>query len=292
MERSETAATLTRVDATADKMRVEASRPTRSLLRHQARIVFVIASSEFKLKYADSALGYVWSLVKPLGLFGMLYIVFGRFFKLSNGAPHYPIYLLIGIVLWTYYSDATKLGMESIVQRATLISKLAFPRVIIPLSITLSSAITFGVNLIAIAVLIAANRIVPSAEWLVIVPLLVELYCVALGVTFILATLYVRFRDVGQVWELVLQLLFYGSPIIYAATLLPPWFQKISYLNPFVQIAQDIRSIVIPSSAALTAAHVYGSPFGELIPIAVALGLLAAGYLLFRREEPWFAERA
>lgn len=280
------------MDATAESTRVESTRPTLARLRHQARIVFVIAHSEFKLKYEGSALGYVWSILKPLGLFGMLYVVFGRFFKLSNGAPHYPIYLLLGIVLWTYFQDATKLGMESIVKRATLISKLAFPRVIIPLSITVSSAITFGVNLIAIAVLIAANRIVPGPKWFLILPLLVELYCVTLGVTFILATLFVRFRDVGQVWELVLQLLFYGSPIIYAASLLPTWFQRISYLNPFVQVAQDVRSIVVPSTATITAAHVYGSSLGELIPISVALVLLVGGYLLFRREEPWFAERA
>jgi ABC-2 type transport system permease protein len=97
---------------------------------------------------------------------------------------------------------------------------------------------------------------------------------------------------VGQVWELVLQLLFYGSPIIYAASLLPTWFQRISYLNPFVQVAQDVRSIVVPSTATITAAHVYGSSLGELIPISVALVLLVGGYLLFRREEPWFAERA
>lgn len=271
---------------------MQTRRPTRATLRHQARIVFVIAQSDFKLKYAGSALGYVWSILKPLGLFGMLYVVFGRFFKLSNGAPHYPIYLLLGIVLYTFYSDATRLGMESIVKRTKLISKLAFPRVIIPLSITLSSAITFGVNLVVIAVFIAANRIVPTAKWLVIPVLLLELYLVALGVTFILSTLYVRFRDVGQIWELVLQILFYGSPIIYAATILPAWFQKLTYLNPLVQVVQDIRWAVVPSSATITAPHVYGSPFGELIPVFVALVLVVGGYAFFRREEPWFAERA
>lgn len=260
-------------------------------LRQQARIVQVIASTEFKLKYSDSVLGYLWSLIKPLALFGMLYVVFGHFFKLKGGIAHYPLYLLLGIVLWTYLTDATMLGMQSIVQRSTLISKLAFPRLIIPISVTVSSAITLCVNLVTIAIFIAVNRIVPGPKWLLLVPLLLELYLVALGVGLILSTLYVRFRDVGQVWELALQILFYASPIIYPVSFLPHWFKLIAFTNPFVQIIQDARSIVVPSAASVTAAEIYGSSFGELLPIGVALVLLVGGYLLFRHEEPWFAER-
>jgi ABC-2 type transport system permease protein len=280
------------VSARAEIVRVEPRRPALATLRHQARIVFVIASSEFKLKYADSALGYVWSLLKPLGLFAMLYVVFGRFLKIGAGIPHYPLYLLLGIVLWTFFSDATSLGMESIVKRATLLSKLAFPRVVIPVSVTASSAITFGVNLVAFAVLVAINRIVPDAEWLLIPLLLLELYVFVLGLTFFLSTVFVRLRDIGQVWELALLILFYASPIIYSASALPLWFQKITFLNPFAQVSQDIRSIVLPSSGTVTATTVYGSPLGELIPIAVGLLLFGTGYLFFRREEPWLAERA
>lgn len=289
---SERAATLTRVGATAESMRVEPTRSSRAGLQHQMRIVTVIAASEFKLKYAGSVLGYAWSVLKPLGMFGMLYIVFGRFLRLSNGTPHYPLYLLLGIVLWTYFFDATMLGMRSIVERSTLISKLAFARVIIPLSVAVSSAITLAVNLVAIAVLIAVNRIVPGARWLLLLPLILELCLVAFGISLVLTALYVRFRDVGQVWELVLQILFYASPIIYPATLLPHWFRLIAFLNPFVQIAQDVRSIIVPSSATITAGSVYGSWLGEVVPLGVAAVLLVGGYVLFRREEPWFAERA
>lgn len=261
-----------------------------SLAAH-ARTVLVLASTESKLKYSGSALGYVWTLAKPLGLFGMLYVVFGHFFKLSGGIEHYPVYLLLGIVLWMYVTDATTLGMRSIVDRATLISKLSFPRLIIPLSVTLSSTITLGVNLVALVGFIAINQIVPGPSWLLLVPLLLELYLVVLGVGLALSALYVRFRDVGPVWELVLQILFYASPIIYPVTLLPHWFQSIAFLNPFVQIVQDARSIIVPSEASVTATAVYGSSFGHLLPIGVALALLACGYLLFRRDQPFFAER-
>ncbi|MBX6370502.1 MAG: ABC transporter permease [Rhodospirillales bacterium] len=262
-----------------------------SSLRHQLRIVHVIASSEFKLKYAESALGYVWSLLKPLGLFTMLYIVFGRFFKLNGGVAHYPLYLLIGIVLWSYVQDASSLGMTSIVARGSLLSKLAFPRLIVPVSVTVSSAITLAVNLVPIGALIAGNRIVPSVKWLLLPLLLLELYVVVLGIALILSALYVRFRDVGQVWELLLQLLFYASPIIYPPYFLPPWFKPVAFLSPFVQIIQDARSIILPSPVSQTASSVYGSPLGELAPLGVAFLLVFGGYLFFRREEPWFAER-
>src|SRR3979490_141053 len=93
--------------------------------RQYAHVIRLVASAEFKLKYSGSALGYIWSVVKPLGLFGMLYIVFGRFFKLQS-FPHYPLYLLLGIVLWTYFTDTTMIAMSSLLARATLISKLSF----------------------------------------------------------------------------------------------------------------------------------------------------------------------
>ncbi len=195
-------------------------------------------------------------------------------------------------MLWTFFFDATMLGMRSLVDRSTLISKLAFPRVIIPLSVIVSSAITLGVNLVAIAVLIGVNRIVPRPRWLLLLPLLLELYVFALGIALVLATLYVRFRDVGQVWELVLQILFYASPIIYPPTLLPHWSQHDRVPQPVRpdRAGRPDRSSS-RSAASITAGNVYGSSAGELVPLGVAALILLGGFLLFRREEPWFAER-
>jgi ABC-2 type transport system permease protein len=221
----------------------------------------------------------------------MLYLVFGHLFRFNGGVGHYPIYLLLGLVLWTYFADATTLGMPSIVKRRELISTLAFPRLIIPFSVTVTSAITLCLNLCTIVVFIAANRLEPSVRWLLLPLLLLELVVTTLGVSLILSTLFVRFRDIGQIWELVLQVLFYASPIIYPITLLPHWLRLVAFVNPFVQIVQDARAIVVPSSASITAADAYGSSLGELLPIAVALALLVGGYMFFRREEPWFAER-
>jgi ABC-2 type transport system permease protein len=265
-------------------------RPLRERIAQYARVVHVTAAAEFKLKYSGSALGYVWSVAKPLGLFTMLYIVFGRFMRLGN-FPHYPLYLLIGIVFWTYFADATLLSMYSLVSRGALISKLAFPRVIVPLSVSATTALTLGVNLIAVAVFVAANRVIPRLEWLALIPLILELFIVTLGVGLFLSALYVRLRDVSQVWELVLQLMFYASPIIYPVGFLPSWWKPIAFLSPFVQIIQDARAVVLPHTPVETAADVYGTAWGYAIPLGVGLAITVGGYLFFRREAPYAAER-
>jgi len=262
-------------------------------LAAQARFVQVIASTEFKLKYAGSALGYVWSLLKPLALFSVLYVVFGSFFKVGAGFSDYPLYLLIGIVMWTFFSDAVSVTMPSIVAHGSLLRKLSFPRLVIPLAATMTATLTFAINLIAIVALIGWERIVPAVHWLLLVPLLVELYLFTLGFALILATLFVRFRDVAQIWELLGQLLFFGTPIFYLVGFLPPWARSVSLLNPFTQVMQDVREIILYRAReedVFTADTVLGSG-GRLFPIAIAIATFIFGIVLFRREEPWFAER-
>jgi len=267
---------------------------SRTRLRHQLRVLHVIAGAEFKLKYSGSALGYVWSIVKPLMLFTMLYLVFGRIFHLGSISHYYPVSLLMGIVLITFFNDATILGMNSLVLREGLIRKLAFPRMIIPASATLTAAITFAINLVVIAAFVAWNRLVPRPDWLLIVPLLLELYVFTFAIALILSPLFVRLRDVGQIWDLALQVLFYASPIVYPLGYLPGWARKVVFLNPFTQVLQDIRALVLYPDLKpnrITAADAFGFTGGQVIPIGVVLVTALAGLWLFRREEPYFAER-
>lgn len=266
----------------------------RDRARYQLRVLHVVASAEFKLKYAGSALGYVWSLIKPLTLFTMLYLVFGRVFKLGEISRYYPLALLLGIVLFTFFSDGTNLGMTSLVARETLLRKLSFPRMVIPTAATLTAAMTFTVNLLAIVAFLAWNEIVPRPSWLLLIPLLIELYVFTLAVALILSTLFVRMRDIGQVWELALQVIFYASPIIYPIGYLPEWARKLVFLNPLTQILQDVRAVVlykeIPPNR-ITVATAFGSSAARLIPIAIVIVFVTAAVALFRREEPYFAER-
>lgn len=268
--------------------------PSREQVAYYTRVLRVVAAGDFKLKYAGSALGYFWSILKPLAFFTMLYLVFGRVFHLGTISHYYPLSLLTGIVLFYFFSDATLVGMGSIVSRATLIRKLSFPRTIIPVSATLTVGMTFLVNLTVIGMFIAWNGIVPRLNWVLIIPLLLELYIFTLGVTLILATLFVRLRDIGQVWELVQQLFFYASPIVYPIGYLPSWARNISFLSPFTQILQDVRALILYKDASpnrITIATAFGTPAARLLPIGIALVIFATGLLLMRREEPWFAER-
>jgi ABC-2 type transport system permease protein len=263
-------------------------------LRHNLRILHVLAAMDFKLKYSGSALGYVWSVVKPLALFTMLYLVFAKVFRLGEISDYYPLALLIGIVIYTFFVDATSLAMYSIVQRETLLRKLSFPRLVIPTSTTLAAAITFGVNLVVVAVFIAWNQIPPRPNWVLLVPLLLQLYVFVLGVSLVLATLFVRFRDIGQIWELATQLILYATPIIYPVGFLPEWARTIAFLNPLTQILQDVRAIVLYQDIdpnLITAADVFNTSAGRLLPVAITLAVFALGLWIFRRQAPWFAER-
>ena len=269
-------------------------RPWTARTVHILRVLRVVAGAEFKLKYSGSILGYVWSILKPLALFAMLLAVFGHLFKLGEISKYYPVSLLIGIVLFTFFADATLMGMWSLVTRESLLRKLSFPRFIIPTSATLTAAITFGINSVVVCAFIVWNGITPQLTWVLIFPLVLELYVFILGISLILSTLFVRLRDIGQVWELALQLMFYASPIIYPIGFLPPLLRKLAFFNPFVQVLQDLRYVILypdPAPNRITVANAFGHSAMRLVPIAIAFGVFAFGLYLFRREEPWFAER-
>jgi ABC-2 type transport system permease protein len=268
-----------------------APRDLRTTARHYARILHVVAGVDFKLKYADSALGYVWSLVKPLSYFTILWIVFGRFFKLSS-FPHFPLFLFIGIVLYTFFVDAIGTSIPSVVVNGSVIRRLSFPRLILPISATLTSGITFLINASAVVVFIVVSQLTPQWTWLLLPFLIAELFVLILGCAFLLSAAFVRYRDVSQVWELVAQLLFYASPIMYPVGFLPPWFQPIAYLNPFVQVVQDVRAVIVGSAQPHgTIASVYGTGWARLLPIAIAFAIFGVGLTYFRRRQASFAEQ-
>jgi ABC-2 type transport system permease protein len=268
-----------------------APRDFRTTVRQYARILHVVASVDFKLKYADSALGYVWSLVKPLSYFTILWIVFGRFFKLSS-FPHFPLFLFIGIVLYTFLVDAIGTSIPSVVVNGSVIRRISFPRLILPMSATLTSGITFLINAGAVVVFIVLSRVGPQWTWFLLPFLIAQLYILILGCAFLLSAAFVRYRDVSQVWELVAQLLFYASPIMYPVGFLPPWFQPIAYLNPFVQILQDTRAVIVGSQQPHgTIASVYGTGWARLLPIAITFAIFGLGLTYFRRRSTSFAEQ-
>jgi ABC-2 type transport system permease protein len=257
------------------------------------RVLRVVGGIEFKTKYAGAALGYVWSLVKPLAYFGVLWLVFAYLLRTANQTHDFTLFLLIGILLYTFFVDTVSTMLPSIVQRGSILRRLAFPPILVPLSASIGICITFVANISAIVVFIALGRVAPRVEWLLVLPLLVELYVFCVGLGLLVAALYVRFRDVGQMWELASQLLFFASAIFYPIGILPPWAQRIAFLNPFVQIMQDARHAVLGSSGPydVTAATVYAGHGGRIIPIAIVAVMVVVAFAFFRREGRYFAER-
>lgn len=255
----------------------------RSLLRE-------LVASDFKLRYQGSVLGYLWSLLRPLMLFGVLYIVFTRIIRFGDAIPHFPQYLLLGLVVWTLFAEATTSGMNAITGRGDMVRKVNVPKYIIVISTTLSALINFGLNLVVVVIFMVFGH-VAFRENLWLAPLFIgELILLCLAFSFLLSTLYVKFRDIGHVWEVVLQVLFYATPIIYPMQIVPEHLRKIISLNPLTQIIQDLRSIAI-TPQTITAKQVFGSQvIGRGLPLLIIIGLCLLSFWYFKVNSKKFAE--
>ena len=249
-----------------------------------------LAITDFKIKYQGSIIGYAWSLVKPLAMFGVLYLVFTMFVKIGSSTQNYALYLLIGVVLWTYFADATLTSMRSISDKGDMMRKVYFPRIAIVISASISSVITLLLSLVVVFIFIVAAGITPGWNALWFIPLLLELFVLCIALAFILSALFIKYRDVGHIWELALQLLFYASAIIYPLNIVPVRFQKIILLNPITQIVQDARFFLV-SKETITAKQILPAPL-ELIPYLIPFVLLIAGYFYFEKAAKNFAEEA
>ena len=248
-----------------------------------------LAITDYKVKYQGSFLsGYLWSIAKPLMLFGVLYFVFTRFVRFGTALPDYAVDLLLGIVLWTYFADATTRAMASIVERGDLIRKVYFPRQIIVVATSISSLITLAFNLVVVAAFIVFSGVGfrPTAPLFVV--LVIELYALTLGCSFLLSAIYVQLRDSRQLWEIALQLAFYASPIIYPLTFIPARWQQLLSLNPIAQIIEDSRKMVMDPSA-LSPIDIIHSPL-VVVPYAIPVVVLLVGYLYFENQASRFAE--
>lgn len=262
------------------------------LTKENRALVSELVRTDFKLRYQGSALGYAWSLLRPLLLFLILYLVFVKFLKIGNGVPHYPIYLLLGIVLWNFFNEMTVQSLGSIVGRGDLIRKIRIPRWIIVLSSSFSALINLLLNLIVVAIFMALNHveILATSLWLPLI--LLEIYLFSLGISLFLSAAFVKFRDVGYIWEVILQAGFYLTPILYPLSQIPNvTLQKLILLNPVAQAIQDARySIVSHDKAVLTINRVFEGGWYQLVPFTLVLVALIVGLLYFKKESKYFAE--
>lgn len=249
-----------------------------------------LVRTDFKLRYQNSTLGYAWSLLRPLFLFLILYIVFVKFLKLGSSIPHYPVYLLLGIVMWTFFTEITSQSITSIVGRGDLIRKIKIPRWIIIVSVSISALINLLLNLLIVFVFMIVNHVTPSISMLLFQVILLEVYLFALGLSLWLSALYVKYRDISYIWEILMQGFFYLTPILYPLSLINKlWMQKVVLLNPMAQAIQAGRYALI-SHETVTFQQVYGGYTFLFIPLTIILVILVSGVLYFKKESKFFAE--
>lgn len=247
-------------------------------------LVWRLAKTDFKLRYHGSVLGYVWVILKPLLMFTILNFVFSSVFNMRNsGTPNYPLELLTGLLLFQFFSEATMTGMTSLVSKAQLVTKIYVPRWTIVLGSTMNALFIFGMNLIVLAGFFFIYNIVPSLSGLVMFLIYsILLYILAVAFSFLAAPFYVRFRDLSNVWEILLSVLMYASPIIYPLTLMPEHIRQILLISPFAYIVHFAKQGLINNT------------FGTIPDfLALLLGIIVAvilSYLVFRKYEKTVAE--
>lgn len=248
--------------------------------------------TDFKLRYQQSALGYLWSILKPLMLFAVMYVVFALFLAMGGDIPHYPVYLLAGISFWTFFAESTTQGLQAIVGRGDLIRKINFPKYIIVLSGTISALINLFFNLIVVFVFAIVSGVNFSWTILLLPFNILEIYLFSLGIGLFLGALYVKFRDVGYLWEVGLQILFYGTPIIYPITMVSstrPFIAQLMMLNPMAQSIQDIRYNLVTHDTQ-TLFTLWNTPLIYAVPLILVIAVFALGYSYFTHSAKYFAE--
>lgn len=262
------------------------SRRNRILLRE-------LVITDFKLRYQGSVLGYLWSLLKPLLLFTIMYVVFVRFLKFGQGIPHFEVSLLLGIVMWSFFTEATSQGMQAIVSRGDLIRKINFPKYIIVISGTISALINLMLNLLVVMVFILINGVDLKATMLLLPFNILELYVLSLAIAFILSAVYVKYRDFSHIWEIFLQGFFYATPILYPLSMVINNVGKpvaeIMMLNPVAQIIQDARYNAV-SHETITSFNFIENYFLVAIPYLLVILTVCFSLYYFRKNQPYFAE--
>ena len=256
--------------------------------RRSLDLLYLMAATEFRRSYLGTALGYLWSLGRPLLLFGVLLTVFTQAFDLGDRVQNYPMLLLFNIVLFSFFQEATSQAVSSIVNQEAIVRKTQFPRLVIPLSVVLTSLFNLGVSLVVVFVFLLAGGVSPMWTWLLFPLVLLALVVLTTAVATLLAALYPRFRDTGIIWGVAATALFYATPVLYPIEIMSGTLRDIIALNPLAPLFELARVWVIDpdapgpvaASGALTLA----------IAAAIFVGLCVLAAWVFRREAPRIAE--
>jgi ABC-2 type transport system permease protein len=258
--------------------------------RRSAELLYVIAVNDFKRTYFGTALGYLWSLARPLMLFGVLLAVFTQVFRVGSQVPHYPVLLLFNIVLFGFFQEATGMAVSSIVSQEGVVRKTQFPRLVIPLAVVLTAFFNLVLNLVVVFVFVLAFGVTPMWTWLLFPVILLALIAITIAVSMIVASLYPRFRDVAIIWTVFSTVLFYATPVLYPVEKVPGTLRDIILLNPLAPLFVLARKWIIDPGAPSPAAAA-GGALHLVAPIAIYAVTCVFAVWFFRREAPRIAEQ-
>jgi ABC-type polysaccharide/polyol phosphate transport system ATPase subunit/ABC-type polysaccharide/polyol phosphate export permease len=259
-------------------------------LRRFVDVSFTLARAEFKLRYLDSVIGYLWALAQPLLLFAVLYLVWAKLFHAGTNVPHYAVGLLLGLALFTFFSEATGHALVSLVAKGTMLRKIRFSPLALPLSSVITSSFVYGLTLVIVLGFVLVSGITPGLGWVELIPVLALLVAFTMGMALLLSLLYVAIRDVEQIWVVATRLLFFVTPVFYPIEIAPHSLQHVLMLNPLAVVAVQARHVLLDPSgpSALVAA---GGAAMLAVPIGLTAAVLLAGVLLYRRQGRQLAER-
>jgi ABC-2 type transport system permease protein len=252
-------------------------------------LTWTLALTDWRLRFYGSALGYLWTLARPFAFFGVIYIVFTEVAKIGNDVKDYGICILFSMVLFQFFGEATGGSVTAVVRRENLLRKMRFPHLAIPLSTVLTALMNLVATLAAVFVFAIASGVYPNWGWLELPVLIALLALVATGTGLMLSVLFVRYRDVQPIWEVATQILFYASPILYVATMVPADWQRAYLLNPIAAVMTQVRHAVVDPSAPTLSALLGGAGW-LLVPLAITGLVLALGIWMFVRAAPRLAE--
>ena len=252
-------------------------------------LTWTLAATDFKLRFYGSVLGYAWTLARPFLFFAVIYVVFSEIAGLDANVENYGVYILFALVLFQFFGEVTGNCLGSLVARESMLRKMRFPRLVIPLSVVLTALFNLGMTLIAVFIFAIASGVTPTWGWLELPVIIVLLTIFASGCGLVLSALFVRYRDVQPIWDVTSQVLFYASPILYVATMVPESYQRAYLANPISALLTEMRHAVVDPTARPVWDAIGGAE-RLLVPGGIVVAVFLLGLWVFTREAPRIAE--
>jgi len=251
-------------------------------LRQYSSLIYLLLWRDIKLRYQQTLIGATWAILQPLFTMIIFNVLFGRLVKVPTGGQPYPVFALSALVPWTYFVHALTLSTKCLLQHHDLLTKVYFPRLILPLVAVLEAAVDFLIAFVLLLLMMLCYGVAPNWHLLMLPPLVLLLVITALGAGLWLAALNLKYRDVMNALPFMTQLLLFMTPVAYPSSLIPEAWRTVYALNPLAGVMEGFRWALLENAEV--------SGFSLAISILAGVALLVSGFFFFRSQEDYFAD--